>query len=418
MIGSEPMTVDAAVTHCANPKCRCGRPKGVPALVDQQGIAAAADRLWPVTTLANGRKVLKFCDVRCCHEYQDAQTKLPEEQRDPDVGTILCSRCGNEVRGLNMGVQGGRDKFCSVECVSPLALAYRARDRTAAETANHSLHARRRGLPAPEDPVDMVAAYNQRHHEVLVGGSKGVLWDVLMPGLDTVYEWRIELDCGCVRQEFTGGEDSGRPERLLSGCDEYLIGHGLRLPAGQRRCACRGLIYPNGPVREILEWVDRDRDVKTLEPLVGGGKKVTDGHRYVSWYVVLDCGHVATVTTDPDWKPADGFLPRGVMRDRREMEKTFREVHADDEHYLAYVLRQLDENFPSPAPFTNCDACHYSRYIVAYHSVGLVAPPPPPPRKPRKQKSRQQMLQERIKRSERELRQLRAELKELPPQDV
>jgi hypothetical protein len=103
MIGSEPMTVDAAVTHCANPKCRCGRPKGVPALVDQQGIAAAADRLWPVTTLANGRKVLKFCDVRCCHEYQDAQTKLPEEQRDPDVGTILCSRCGNEVRGLNMG---------------------------------------------------------------------------------------------------------------------------------------------------------------------------------------------------------------------------------------------------------------------------------------------------------------------------
>jgi hypothetical protein len=171
-------------------------------------------------------------------------------------------------------------------------------------------------------------------------------------------------------------------------------------------------------VREILEWVDRDRDVKTLEPLVVEGKKITDGHRYVSRYVVLDCGHVATVTNDPDWKPADGFLPRGVMRDRREMEKTFREVHADDEHYLAYVLRQLDENFPSPAPFINCDACHYSRYIVAYHSVGLVAPPPPPPRKPRKQKSRQQMLQERIKRSERELRQLRAELKELPPQDV
>ncbi|MDT5369831.1 MAG: hypothetical protein QOC62_4262 [Mycobacterium sp.] len=30
----------------------------------------------------------------------------------------------------------------------------------------------------------MVAAYNNQHHE--------------MPGLDTVYEWRVELDCGCV----------------------------------------------------------------------------------------------------------------------------------------------------------------------------------------------------------------------------
>jgi hypothetical protein len=238
-----------------------------------------------------------------------------------------------------------------------------------------------------------------------------------MPGLDTVYEWRVEFDCGCVRQEFTGGDDSGRSEKLLNGSDEYLTGHGLRLPAGQRRCACRGLIHPSGPVRDIVEWVDRDRDAKTLEPFVVDGKKVTSGHRYVTWYVVLDCGHVATVTTDPGWRPADGFLPRGVRRDRREIEKTFREAHADDEHYLDYVLRQVDENFPSPAPFTNCEACQYSRYVVAYQAVGLVAPPPPPPRKPRNQKSRQQMLHERIKRSERELRQLRAELKELPPQD-
>jgi hypothetical protein len=358
MIGNEPMTVDAAVTHCANPKCRRGRQKGVPAMVDQNGIAEAADRLWPVTTLADGTKVLKFCDVGCCHEYQDAQAQLPGEQQDPDVGTILCSRCGNEVRGLNMGVQGARDKFCSVQCVSPLALVYRARDRTAAEIANRSLDARRRDLPTPEDPADMVAAYNQRHHEVLAGGSKGVLWDVLMPGLDTVYEWRVELDCACVRQKFTGGEDSGRAEKVLSGSDEYLIEHGLRLPAGQRRCVCRGLIRPSGPVRDIVKWVDRDRDMKTLEPLVVDGKKITCGHRYVSWYVMLDCGHVATVTTDPDWTPTDGFLPRGVSRDRREVESAFREANADDEHYLAHLLRQLDENFPSPAPFTNCEACH------------------------------------------------------------
>jgi hypothetical protein len=221
-----------------------------------------------------------------------------------------------------------------------------------------------------------------------------------------------------VRQEFIDGKDSGSPEKLLGGSDEYLIGHGLRLPAGQRRCPCCGLIRPSGPVRDILEWVDRDSDVKMLEPLVVDGKQITSGSQYVSWYVVLDCGHLGTVTTDPDWKPADGFPPQGVRRDGRDVEKTFRKIHADDEDYLTYVLRQLDENVPTPTPFTNCEACHCSRYIVAYQSIGLVAPPPPPPRKPRKHKSRQQTLQERIKRTERELRQLRGELKGLPPEGV
>jgi len=181
MIGSEPMTVGEAVTHCANPKCCCGREKGVPAMVDQHGITETADRLWPVTTLADGTKVLKFCDVGCYHEYQDAQAKMPRGQQDPDVGTILCTRCGTEVRGVNMGLEGARDKFCSVECVSPLALVYRARDRKAAEIPNRSLDARRRDLPAPKDPVDMVAAYNKQHHEALVGSGKAVLWDVLVP---------------------------------------------------------------------------------------------------------------------------------------------------------------------------------------------------------------------------------------------
>jgi hypothetical protein len=57
------MTVEAVVTQCANPKCRMGREKGVPAAVDRQGISEDVDRLWPVTTLADGRKVLKFCGL-------------------------------------------------------------------------------------------------------------------------------------------------------------------------------------------------------------------------------------------------------------------------------------------------------------------------------------------------------------------
>jgi hypothetical protein len=42
-----------------------GREKGVPATPDHHGMSGKAD-LWPVTTLADGRKVLKFCGMGCC----------------------------------------------------------------------------------------------------------------------------------------------------------------------------------------------------------------------------------------------------------------------------------------------------------------------------------------------------------------
>jgi hypothetical protein len=154
MMGHEPMTVEAIVTHCANPKCRMGREKGVPATPDHHGISGKAD-LWPVTTLADRRKVLKFCGISCCHDYQKEQATLPESQRDFDIGTILCTRCGGEIEHGNNGLQGVRDRLCSVECIPQLALVYQARDRMASKLTNRSLDARRRDdLPAPKDAVE------------------------------------------------------------------------------------------------------------------------------------------------------------------------------------------------------------------------------------------------------------------------
>jgi hypothetical protein len=411
------MTVEATVTHCANPKCLMGREKGVPAAIDQQGIRGLAERLWPVTTLADGRKVLKFCSINCCDVYKRDQEKLPEGQRDPDIGRILCTRCGREERHGNHGIEGQRDQLCSVECVPRLALVYAARDRAAAEVPNRSLDARpRNDLPEPEDSIDIKTAYAQRQQKNLMTG-KGALWSLLVADLDTVFEWRVELACGCVHQAITGGGDSSNPEKLLTASVGYVfLDSSVRLPPGQRVCSCYrggGKGHRSGPVRDIAEWVDRDNTVKVMEPLVLGGKEIRGESAYVSWYVLLDCGHIESVITKPDWGPQDGFTPenRGKRRPRGEVEREFRKLYADDEHHLAYMIRLLDEKWPEPVPFTNCHACLHSHYVVAYQPVGLVSPPPKPPRKAPRQKSREEILRGQVKRTERELSRLRMELK-------
>lgn len=413
MIGTEPMTAEAVVTHCANPKCRMGREKGVPAAVDRQGIVEAADRLWPVTTLADGRKVLKFCGLSCCHDYQRDQAKLPESQRDRDIGRILCTRCGSEEFHGSNRLAGERDIFCSVTCVSRLALVYRARDRQAAGIPNRSMDARQRDdLPVPKDAVDLVATYNKEHGDAVRAGT-APLWDLIRPDIVHIFEWRIELDCGCVRQAVTGGDDSKNPEHLLAASAGYVhLDNTVKLPSGQRACFCHQGHY--GPVRDIVGWVDRDSKVVEPEPMVIEGKKISF-EPFATWYVLLDCGHVETTSTDRGWTPEDGFELRGYKRPRRELERIFRKTYADEEHYLARMLRLLDENWPEPAPFTNCNACMYSRYIVAYQPVGLIAPPPKPPRKPRPKKSREETLRDQVKRTERELARLRRELRAAAP---
>jgi hypothetical protein len=167
--------------------------------------------LWPVTTLADGTKVLKFCELSCCRTYRADQAKLPGNQRDSDVGEIICTRCGEDLTAVdrkptvNHGLQGERDKFCSVACVSQLALVYAARDRAALGVLNRSLNARRRtDLPEPKDAVDLKAKYEKdKHANLLSGPGQATIWELLMPTQDSLFEWRVELDCGCVHQAVT-----------------------------------------------------------------------------------------------------------------------------------------------------------------------------------------------------------------------
>ena len=82
------------------------------------------------------------------------------------------------------------------------------------------------------------------------------------------------------------------------------------------------------------------------------------------------------------------------------------------ENHTAYTQRRVDEGWPEPTPFTNCDACRYARHIVAYESVGWVVPPPKKPRQPPRKRNEEEILQEKVKKAERDLARLQKELKE------
>jgi hypothetical protein len=279
-----------------------------------------------------------------------------------------------------------------------------------AATPSLSLGAERRKLPEPDRITDAKEYYRAKEQEYLLK-SLGAIFTLMYPtrNLEELHEWRVELSCGCVHQKWTRGDGPEALEYLLTSSDEYL-GHqpgGPDLPAGQHMCRGDSCAQPRRrPVRDVVEWI-QCTETYTTETFAGG--KV----RRARWDVVLSCGHLKTSVAEVNWKPKDGFTPTGMgKRSLEEWEAELAQM-ADYPDFQEFMRRSLDENFPEPAPFANCDACEYARHIVAYQYAGPVVPPPQPPPKPRKQKSAEELLRERIRRSERELRRARKELKQI-----
>jgi hypothetical protein len=275
---------------------------------------------------------------------------------------------------------------------------------------NLSLGAEQRPLLASEATrvVDMVDNYRTTEQEYQLKGW-GPIFKLTHPKLEEVYEWRVELSCGCVHQKWTRGDGPAAVEFLLTSSDDYLtqLPGEPALPAGQHMCFGDSCARPRRrPVRDIVEWIQRG-ETYTTETFAG------EEVERVRWDVVLSCGHLKPSITEVNWKPEDGFTPKG--RGKRSLGEWEEELDQMGDHpdFLELMRRNLAENFPEPAPFTNCDACEYARHIVAYQLVGPLVPPPKPPPKPRKKKSPEERLRERIRRSERELRQARKELKQI-----
>src|SRR4029079_11639691 len=96
----------------------------------------------------------------------------------------------------------------------------------------------------------------------------------------------------------------------------------------------------HGPVRNVVEWIERGWLAGlVLEPSVIDGKETPGEKVVVRWDVLLEGGHLDKMCTALDWKPADGFVPRGMKISRKEWEEDIQELWGDDPNYVAYLRR-------------------------------------------------------------------------------
>lgn len=270
------------------------------------------------------------------------------------------------------------------------------------------------GEPIPRE--ELIRQYEQwRWANLKEGPGRAVIFDLLVPKPEDTYQWRIQLDCGCVRDVVTTADTveclMARSAKYWGGDDE------IRLPAGQWLCAdpkCPRYRTTGGPVRDITEWTTRREKPTVMEALVIDGETVLPERTCAHWTVVLDCGHHDTRFTDLDWAPEKGVAHRQPKTPLVDMLKELCK-DADDEQYWR---RMYAETLPTPTPFVQCRTCARTRSVTGYQRIGWVVPKPKAPRtpKPPKPPSRRS-LQMKIRKLEREADRLREELSKLDSSD-
>jgi hypothetical protein len=249
-----------------------------------------------------------------------------------------------------------------------------------------------------------------------------VLWEFLAPDPDRVYRWRVQLDCGCIKELFTWGEDQ-LPTEATYQCDHVYYS---KLQPGQTFCDNQEHTRPQ-LYREIIDWEQR-REVTfppdpveprdEFDPEIWVKIRHDAPHTSAFWRVRLVCGHRSEVCTDANWKPEDG--PRHVSAERlQEMTAEFEEFWAaqpgvEDDREVAHHRRMLAQGWPRPQTEETCFACCRVRGIVACERVGWLVPPKPKPKEPRLPRPpSKESLQRSLQRAEKRAARLREQLARL-----
>jgi hypothetical protein len=252
-----------------------------------------------------------------------------------------------------------------------------------------------------------------------------ILGDLFFPGPEKLYRWRIQLDCGCITETLTYGDQK------VPADNQWTDGHGRRLPAGQVICVQHDEDRP-APYREIVKWGTsklREFEADPVEPedwcddqelwlKIRREEPTTSAF----WTVTLSCGHQDEVCVgDVDWKPGDE--PHRVSPERQA------EIRGESEEYYAshpaqterdrqerdHDQRYVDLACPRPDPEHQCYSCRWARSIVAYQRVGWLMPTPKPTAPPTPEQVAEKATKEaqrrarRIEKLEAELAKLRAE---------
>lgn len=316
-----------------------------------------------------------------------------------------------------------------------------------------------RKLPGTSIPRDQLIAdrEDRRCRSSMAGPVASFLFEVHHSEPEKTYQWRVQLDCGCVRDALTSHHTDDKPadkvERLGELASTYHFAHvrpsereiaeareqagkeaeraarakvtGTEMPdepelpsifgeatlkAGQLVCEDPGCpdYRRRGPVRDITEWVRLRDNPFVMEPLELDGETIRGAREYAVWDVVLSCGHFAQEHTAPGWKPEDGH-PQRKRKTQRPLQDVLDIIAQGDPDEEAYWRRRYDENHPYPTPFTRCHTCACIRTITAYQRIGWLAPrksqsPPKPIKVNRK------TLERRLAKLEAEAAQLRQQI--------
>lgn len=251
---------------------------------------------------------------------------------------------------------------------------------------------------------------------------KRELWFFLIPEPTDLYRWKMQLECGCVREVFTTGKDVFPDARRWTG---YTAEEAL--PLGEYWCPNEhGEIEP--VYRDVVEWIDRRVTHFPADPVECPDDMPTDvwvvlrqpePHSAAFWRVRLSCGHIFEhVVTGVEWKPEDG--PKMITEHRAaEMRSGLEKRWSAKDHVgwpkagaeRDHVRKMLDLCWPRPEPEQNCRACHYAQRITGYQRIGWLMPQPDQNDDlERTAEADRARVEARLKKIEAEARQLREQL--------
>ncbi|MBC9714312.1 hypothetical protein H9Y04_17265 [Streptomyces sp. TRM66268-LWL] len=277
-----------------------------------------------------------------------------------------------------------------------------------------------RSLPGRARPRKEVLRKVEEANAELRERLPSALWPLMVTEAEQYYRWRVQLDCGCVDEVLTLGEERLPSERQWRGPEHEW------LQKGQMVCVHDDA--PPAPYRDIAEWGER-REVTFpadpvepddgMDPQTWAVLRHDEPHTSAFWKVTLACGHITdTIAPDLGWKPEDGPRLCSVKR-VAEMTKEWEEYWASNPTEQSprereHMRRMLSQRWPTPEPECRCYTCCFVHWIVAYQRVGWLVPRKAAPKRRQSPKPPSRAaLQRRLQQAEAEAERLRSQLADL-----
>lgn len=241
-------------------------------------------------------------------------------------------------------------------------------------------------IPGRSRPREEVLQKVNDERAQMRAGMPSALWSMFIPDVDGLYRWRVQLECGCVTEVITRGDQRFPDGRVY----DDPVGR-ASLPHGELRCPADH--QTPRQYREIVEYLERtvrDSPPNPVDDPWGVGEEVwakircAEPRTYAVWRVKFDCGHHTDQVSDLDWNPGDSPKLATIKRTNemvQELEEYWaaepaesRTEEADRDH----TRRMLQLRWPRPEPEQGCFTCTRVFRMIGYQRIGWLIPRPKP----------------------------------------